>query len=558
VVTELSPGISGAGLEKTTPEKLARPSWASRRILGPAQATLIVAVAGFVLTTGVTWTAWTLNRHNEHRLLEVQTHQAGAVIAGSILTISDPLTTALRIAESGGRVAGPVRSYLAGEVGANKPFVFASLWESGAVSPREVTSIGTSLALAQTPIEAIAFVQSALHARTFIVTGIPSAIPQRIGYAIADTNRPTFVIYAERAIPANRRVPVETTSAFADLNFATYLGPLRASNLTTTDLSAADLPIKGFVAKDVIPFGNSTLTLVASPRGQLGGALGGELPWIFLAGGTLLTGAMALATEQLFRRRRDALEDARTIAGLYENLDDLYGEQRTIAETLQRALLPQRNPSIPNLEIACRYVAGADGVDIGGDWYSVIEIDDRRFAFAVGDVSGRGLSAATIMARLQFYIEAYLLEGRAPGRVLEMCSDRLDIMTDGHFSTALVGIGDLETREIRLANAGHPNALIIQGDATHYVETTIGPPLGVASGPYAETSLTLPLDATLFAFTDGLIERRGENLDVGLARLSTAAAVPAASLEELVTRLLAEVGDEQARDDVAALAFRWR
>lgn len=557
-MTTTPPVTSSTELEKHSPEDLTRPSWAARRILGPAQATIIVAVAGLVLTAGVSWTAWTLNRHNEHRLLEVQTHQAGAVLAGSILTISEPLTTALRIAEFGGDVSAPVRAYLASKVGAKKLFVYASLWDLSATSPREVTSIGTSLGLANERLDVIAFIQSASHSPTFVVTGLPNAVPQRIGYAISDAKHPRFTIYAERAIPTNRQVPVESSSAFVDLNFATYLGPIRPSDLATTDLPPGDLPIRGFVAKDVLPFGDSTLTLVASPRGELGGALGGELPWIFLAGGTLLTAALALATDQLFRRRRDALEGAQTIAGLYENLDDLYGEQRTIAETLQRALLPQRNPTIPNLEIACRYVAGADGVDIGGDWYSLIEIDNRHFAFAVGDVSGRGLSAATIMARLQFYIEAYLLEGHGPAKVLEMCSSRLDVMVDGHFSTALVGVGDLESREIRMANAGHPNALIIQEGTASFVETTIGPPLGVGSGPFVEMSLTLPVDATLFAFTDGLVERRGEHLDVGLSRLSRAAVLPASSLEELVTRLLSEVGDEQARDDVAALAFKWR
>ena len=145
--------------------------------------------------------------------------------------------------------------------------------------------------------------------------------------------------------------------------------------------------------------------------------------------------------------------------GLYEQLGGLYGEQRTIAETLQQALLPRTNPSIPNLEIATRYVAGTVGVDIGGDWYSTLPIDDAHFAFVIGDVSGRGIDAASIMARLRFTIRAYLLEGHAPDTVLEMCSHQLDIEYDGHFATVLVGVGDLETRRVVLANAGHPRPI---------------------------------------------------------------------------------------------------
>jgi serine phosphatase RsbU (regulator of sigma subunit) len=120
------------------------------------------------------------------------------------------------------------------------------------------------------------------------------------------------------------------------------------------------------------------------------------------------------------------------------------------------------------------------------------------------------------MARLQFYIEAYLFEGRTPGIVLEMCSSRVDITNDGHFSTALIGIRDLDSHELTIANAGHPTPLIVAGEETRYIDTTIGPPLGVSTGAYVETSMTLPAGSALFAFTDGLIEGRGEHLEVGL------------------------------------------
>ena len=193
----------------------------------------------------------------------------------------------------------------------------------------------------------------------------------------------------------------------------------------------------------------------------MGGALGEVLPWIFLVGGTVLTVAAAAAAAELVRRRRDAEQAADTIAGLYSRLDSLYGKQHTIAETLQRALLPRSNPNIPGLEIASRYIAGADGVDIGGDWYGCIALDDGHFSFVVGDVSGRGLSAATVMARLRFTIRAYLLEGHAPEVVLGMCSRQLDLEEDGHFSTVLVGVGDLTSGEVTLASAGHPAPLVL-------------------------------------------------------------------------------------------------
>jgi hypothetical protein len=263
-------------------------------------------------------------------------------------------------------------------------------------------SVGDKPDLVPASSRARHFVASAFANPTFVVTNISASGGQRIGYAIADQQDPVYAVYAERAIPADRQVPAESNPAFANLDYATYLGPTtRLSALATTDVAPSSLPLTGHTDQELIPFGNTVLTLAASARGQLGGALGGELPWIFLAGGVVLTIAAAVAAGELARHRRDAERAAETIAGLYRRLDGLYGRQRTIAETLQRALLPQSNPDIPDLEVASRYIAGVDGVDIGGDWYSCNALDDRHFAFVVGDVSGRGLSAATVMAQLR-------------------------------------------------------------------------------------------------------------------------------------------------------------
>jgi serine phosphatase RsbU (regulator of sigma subunit) len=282
------------------------------------------------------------------------------------------------------------------------------------------------------------------------------------------------------------------------------------------------------------------------------------LPWIFLTGGLLLTVATALIAEQLVRRRRLAEQDAQTIAGLYERLDGLYAEQRTIAETLQRALLPSHNPSIPELEIASRYVAGADGVDIGGDWYTFIEVGERHFSFVVGDVSGRGISAASVMAKLRFTIRAYLLEGHPPEVVLAMCSRQLDISGDGHFATVLVGVGDLDTRQVTLSNAGHFNPLLVSGSVSEYVEAAVGLPLGIAPCSYDSKAIVMPAGSALVVFTDGLVERRGENLDVGLERLARMALTPAATLEDLVERVVSQSTEGGSEDDIAVVAFRWR
>jgi serine phosphatase RsbU (regulator of sigma subunit) len=402
-----------------------------------------------------------------------------------------------------------------------------------------------------------AFITRAAHSSTFVVTNISTAALPRVAYALANPKNSTYAVYAERAIPANRRVAVESDSAFSDLNFATYLGPLSPANLETTDVAPNRLPLTGDTYRETIPFGDTTLTLVTSPIGHLGGSLEAQLPWIFLATGIVLTLAAAFVAGQLVRRRAVAEHDAQTIRGLYDQLDDLYGKQRTISETLQHALLPQSNPSIPNLEVASRYVAGDRGVDIGGDWYSLILLDDNHFGFVVGDVSGRGVEAAAVMARIRFTLRAYLLEGHPPEVVLEMCSRQLDISIDGHFATVLIGMGDCNSRKITLASAGHLNPLVVSKTHSQFVETDAGPPLGVGPTAYAATSILMEPGSTLYAFTDGLVERRDEDLDTGFQRLVEAAAWTDKPLDDYLTAILHVMTRDGSEDDTAILALRW-
>jgi serine phosphatase RsbU (regulator of sigma subunit) len=528
--------------------------------MSPGWAVVIVALAGVVITASVTWTAVVLDRNNERHLLEFQSHQAASVLAGSIVSLEAPLETALQVASATGGDTAQVARQLAvvTGTGAGSPFVSASLWERRGSTVAPVVSVGEAPRFDPSSAGAQAFVTRAFERGSFVVAGVPSGDPDRVAYAVAAPGDPTYAVYAERAIPTDRRVPVESTSAFAGLEFATYLGATTdTSDLATTDVPPGQLPLTGDTVREAIPFGDTDLTLVTSPQGPLGGTLGFDLPWILLVGGLLLTAATAAAAALLVRRRRDAERDARTIAGLYDRLDTLFGEQRSIAETLQRALLPAFLPEVPGLESAARYVAGAAGVDIGGDWYSLIPVDEHRFGFVVGDVMGRGVGAATIMARLRFTLRAYLVEGHPPEVALSMCSRHIDITTDEHFSTVLVGVADRRNRTVTLANAGHLAPLVVDDGGAAYVATPPGLPLGVRPTTYRPTTLTMAPGSTFLAFTDGLVERRGELIDVRLDRLARAAAVPAASLDGLLTALLVELVEDGAEDDIAILAFRW-
>lgn len=302
----------------------------------PGRVTLIVLLIGLLITVSVAWTAWTLNRHNEHRLLEVQTRQAAAVLSSTILSLQDPLETALQIESATAGSSQQFSQFAASYVAQGKLFSSAILWMAVGTSLTPVQVVGATPLLTPGSQRSVSFIHKALSSSTLVVTSVRSDGVHRIGYAIANPKDPRLVVYAERAIPANREVPVESNSAFSDLNFATYLGhTTNLSALATTDLPVGELPITGDTVHTSIPFGDSSITLVAGPRGPLGGTIGGALPWIFLVGGCVLTAATAFVAYQLARRRRSAVADAQTIAGLY----------REFGRPLRRAALDCRNPT---------------------------------------------------------------------------------------------------------------------------------------------------------------------------------------------------------------------
>ena len=159
---------------------------------------------------------------------------------------------------------------------------------------------------------------------------------------------------------------------------------------------------------------------MATPNGELGGALLADLPLIVVLGGVVLSLIAAFLTEHLVRRRTQA-------EALATENRRMYPEQRSIAEILQRALLPQDLPEISGVETSARYVAGSKDADVGGDWYDVIPLDGNRFLFVVGDVSGHGVEAATLMARLHFSIRAFASHGDSPVEILNKLGPLLNL-----------------------------------------------------------------------------------------------------------------------------------
>ena len=367
--------------------------------------------------------------------------------------------------------------------------------------------------------------------------------------ALAPDNQRRFAVYAERPLPADRRSRYQSSSAFAGLNYAVYFGKTeRALDLLVTDLK--HLPQTGTTAAEAIPFGTATLTLVMSPRASLEGALPQDLPWIIAVVGVMLSAGAALAALSLIIRRHDAEVLAVRLALTASENQRLYAEQRSIAKTLQHALLPDQLPQLPGTQASGLYQAGERGVDIGGDWYDVIGIDERRLLVVVGDVSGRGLKAATTMAELRYAIRAYAVQGDPPDAILTKLSQLLRTSVTGQLATILCVMFDAEQRELSVTSAGHLPPLLIDGGTGRFVHSDVGLPVGVdVDASYRSVTARLGEEGTLLAYTDGLVEHRGESLDEGLARLQEAATKETVPLPELLSKLLSEL--PASADDVA-------
>jgi serine phosphatase RsbU (regulator of sigma subunit) len=521
----------------------------------------IICTVGFVLTILASWAVARVDRNTEQRLLEVQTRQAATVLSAAILVIQQPLTTALGVQTATGPEpdVAVFRQGMSAYIGSDEDqvFVTASLWRRDVDEVHRHVSLGAEPWMDPGGAEVQAFLARALDSSTSVVERVVRDDRSHIAYAVAD---PTtgFVVYAESAIRADRRSRSEDDVAFADIDYAIYLGDeTRLADLTTTDVDPASLPLGEPSYQTTVPFGDTVITFVTTPHHHLGSSLSHRLPLILLFGGLVLTAAATLVTRRLLTTRAEAENNTATISALYTRVDNLYEEQRALSVRLQHALLPQVIPNIPQLEIAAEYVAGAQGVDIGGDWYSIIEVGDDQFAFVVGDVSGRGVDAVAVMAHARFTLRAYLIDGNSPQQALEKCSRQFDVSIDGHMITVAVGVGNARTGEITLANAGHPPPLLVTAGGSEYLDVPVGPPLGVGPTSYRPATVSMPVGSTLVLYTDGLIERRAEGIDVGMRRLADLAEPLADEpVEHLVSHVVTTLRHADAPDDIAVLAFR--
>lgn len=531
----------------------------SARAWRPARVAVAVFLVGLAVTGALAWTSHAVYDRNESRLLNLRVRELGLVLTGAVPGIQTPLASAAALANATNGSAQRFRAFIAPYVGPGRQFASVSLWPLATARLAPTAVVGIAPALASLPQQAARFFMHAKRTTLLSVTGILGSAKPRLGY---EFNTPGvkggFAVYAENLLAKDRRSRLARNSSFADLNYVLYLGrSRRPQDLLVTSLKT--FSIHGRQASEVVPFGDNVFTLVVTPNGTLGGTFFQSLPWIIAGLGLLLSLMAGGMTDRLARGRRHAEQLAVVLDRVADENQRLYTEQRSIAQALQQALLPEALPEFSGLQASARYVPAAPGMEVGGDWYDLAAAGAGCVFLVIGDVSGHGLRAATTMASVRYATLAYAAQGHRPGAVLANLSRFVSEQEHDYFATVLCALIDVEGHQITLASAGHLAPLLLDGESSRFVEINVGEPVGVApNSTYDEVTVPVPAKATLVAFTDGLVERRGEILDVGLARLQAAAGKRRLALEELVSALASELASEGHHDDTAILGVRWK
>jgi serine phosphatase RsbU (regulator of sigma subunit) len=258
---------------------------------------------------------------------------------------------------------------------------------------------------------------------------------------------------------------------------------------------------------------------------------------------------------------RSLFQDAADRAALAIRRAQLHEEEHRIAVELQRGLIPKRLPEVPGIEVAAAYEVAGLGVQVGGDWYDAFAMSNGRLGIVVGDVTGRGIHAASAMGQLRTLTRAFALaeDGeRTPGEALTLLNRHQLALGDEHLFTVIYAILDPAQGTISWANGGHPPPLLRRADGEcGYLEGSNGL-MGVEDDVYETFREPVAPGSAIVLYTDGLIERRGESLDIGLERLAAATLDgpedPETLCQHILVRLL-EAPDERY-DDVTAVVAR--
>ncbi|SCG73477.1 PP2C family protein-serine/threonine phosphatase [Micromonospora inositola] len=228
---------------------------------------------------------------------------------------------------------------------------------------------------------------------------------------------------------------------------------------------------------------------------------------------------------------------------------------RTAALALQRSLLPTHLPDAPAVDMAARYVPGHDA-GVGGDWYDVFPLPSGWLGVVIGDVSGHGLRSAVVMGRIRSALRAYALVSDDPADALTLLDRKIHHFEAGNLATVLYAMISPDRATIQMSLAGHLQPILASpGRPADTLNIPVDLPLGTGMHQPVrrQTEVAFPPGAVMVCYTDGLVERRGEIIDVGIERLRSA--VEPGPAEAVCAHIMTTLAAEQTTDDIALLAI---
>lgn len=286
----------------------------------------------------------------------------------------------------------------------------------------------------------------------------------------------------------------------------------------------------------------SALTVPLIARGRVLGVIS----WVSAESERLYTADDVSLAEDLAKRAAIAIDNA-----------ELHSETLAAAIHLQHAVLPDAMPELPGWEVASHY-SPSGRTEVGGDFYDAVPLTDGRMALFVGDVMGRGVAAAAAMAQMRAAVRAFTAVDPTPEVVMANLDAMFAQFPTEQLVTLVYAVVDPTRDVLVVCNAGHPPPVVLRADGSaEQLPSANGAPLAVLPQERRQTTVPFHVGDTVLAFTDGLIERRDEDIDAGQDRVVAAlSALSGPDLSASLDRVVEQLRDPDRDDDVAALAAR--
>ena len=520
---------------------------------GPDAIALSVLMLCVLTAAAFALVARSVHDDTEQRLLQQRTNEAGALLTNAIGNIQTPLAAAAELAEV---TDGDPPSFQAALNRSIEREQFAAAVLIDVDTAEVLATVGDASQLAISPDEYREVVEQSVSNESLTVIDLV-ARGRRIGYAYnvmtAEDPELDFVVYAESQLAEQATGAGRSDGPFGDLDYALYLGDDVADAsllLATVD----DLPIDDDEAVTTVPFGDASITLVSTTTETLGSRLSATLPWLSIAGGIAFGIVGAITARMLVVRRRNAERLATTIGGLYD-------EQQRHAETLRLSLLPRTVPVPEGTEVELRYWPADSSNEIGGDFYDLFPLDERRWGLVMGDVCGKGVEAAALTALTRHTIRAAARHLRDPAEVLRWAHDAIAAHTSSTYCTvcfAVITMHDDGSVVLQVALGGHPPLLLASGGVVEPVGRP-GTILGMVPPRIHVVSRTLAVGDTLVLYTDGVTDAPGQaamTADEFTTVIGEHADDPPAALAEAIHVALRAKQGGASVDDTALMIVR--